>query len=107
MSRASSKRILRAMAEVNGALQELAKQRIASGELPCPPAARTWGSHGSGAPCSLCAGMIRADQIEYEVAVVDPRGLVEPRTLRFHLPCHLAWQTECRRPSTRLAHSES
>ena len=95
------------MAEFDGTLKALARQRIASGELPCQPAARTWGSHGSGAPCSLCNGSVREDQIEYEVAVVDARGLAEPRTLRFHLACHAAWQSECRRPAARLADSES
>lgn len=90
------------MAEVDRDLKELAKQRIASGELPCPPAARTWGSHGSGAPCSLCAQPIQAHEIEYEVATVDSRESAEGRTVRFHLRCHAAWQAECQtRPHVR------
>lgn len=81
----------------DGELRELAVQRIASGELPCDPAARTWGSRGVGAPCSLCVRAIRPDEIEYEVAVPDHRAHGDPRTVRFHLRCHAAWQTECRR----------
>lgn len=83
------------MNEVDAALKELAKQRIASGELPCTPTARTWGSRGSGAPCSLCTRPIRSDEVEYEVAAVDPRGATELPTVRFHLHCHAAWQAEC------------
>ena len=93
------------MAEVDAALKELAKQRIASGELPCTPTARTWGSRGSGAPCSLCTRPIRADEIEYEVAAVDWRGTTESSTVRFHLPCHAAWQAECNGKPHRSAHS--
>ena len=83
------------MAEVNGALKELAKQRIASGELPCLRTARMWGSRGSGGQCSLCARPIGTHEIEYEVAAVDLRGAAETPTVRFHLPCHAAWQAEC------------
>jgi hypothetical protein len=92
------------MAEVDGVLKELAKRRIASGELPCPPAARTWGSRGSGAPCSLCARPIGTDEIEYEVAAIDLREAAEPRTVRFHLPCHAAWQAECHSPHGGARH---
>jgi hypothetical protein len=84
-----------AMAEVDGSLKQLAKQRIASGELPCPPAARTWGSRGSGAPCSLCARPIQPHEIEYEVAALESREAAETRTVRFHLRCHAVWQAEC------------
>ncbi|HTT04460.1 MAG TPA: hypothetical protein VMF64_04170 [Steroidobacteraceae bacterium] len=83
------------MADVDGELKRLAEQRIASGELPCPPASRTWGSHGSGAPCSLCARPIQTHEIEYEVAPVDLRGAADPRTVRFHLRCHAVWQAQC------------
>ncbi|HEY7929875.1 MAG TPA: hypothetical protein VID71_07685 [Steroidobacteraceae bacterium] len=76
-------------------LKQLAKQRIASGELPCLRTARTWGSHGSGATCSLCARPIQAHEIEYEVAADDCGGAAEARTVRFHLRCHAAWQAQC------------
>jgi hypothetical protein len=84
------------MANFDGDLRQLAKQRIASGELPCHPTARTWGSRGGGAQCSLCSRAIRADEIEYEVAFPDTRGHGDSRSVRFHLPCHAAWQAECR-----------
>ncbi|HEX4050551.1 MAG TPA: hypothetical protein VHY19_06715 [Steroidobacteraceae bacterium] len=83
------------MDEVDAALKQLAKQRIASGDLPCLPTARTWGSRGSGASCSLCARPIATHEIEYEVAAVDSPGAAEPCTVRFHLPCHAAWRAEC------------
>ena len=79
-----------------GELQQMARQRIASGELPCHPEARTWGSRGAGAPCSLCTRTIRADEVEYEVAFPDSRSQGDPRTVRFHLRCHAVWQAECR-----------
>lgn len=51
---------------------------------------RMWGSHGSGAPCSLCEQPIRPEEIEYEVDAGERAG-----TLRFHLTCHAVWQAEC------------
>lgn len=90
------------MADIDGALKELARQRIATGELPCSPTAPTWGSRGSGAPCSLCKRPIGTEEIEYEVAAVDPRGIAEATPVRFHLTCHAAWQAECQgRPQHR------
>lgn len=74
----------------------LAKQRIETGELPCYPVRRMWGSHGSGACCSLCDQPIRAEEIEYEVAS-GPEADEQAQTLRFHLTCHAIWQAECTR----------
>lgn len=75
-------------------LGRLAKRRIEAGELPCYRVTRIWGSHGSGARCSLCDLPIRADEIEYEISLesgADEHSL----SLRFHLACHAVWQAEC------------
>jgi hypothetical protein len=74
----------------------LAKRRIEAGELPCYRVRHIWGSHGSGACCSLCDQPIRAEEIEYEVAS-GPEAHERAQTLRFHLACHAIWQAECAR----------
>jgi hypothetical protein len=80
-------------------LRRRARQEIEKGRLPESPAASIWGGRGSGQPCTLCGDPIRADQVEYEIA--DSR---DGDTLRFHLPCHTAWQFESSAiPDQRIA----
>jgi hypothetical protein len=74
------------------ALRRLAIERIESGRLPCNPAARTWGSHGTGAACALCEHPIGPDQIEYEVELKTARADI---TLQFHLACYSIWHGIC------------
>ena len=73
-------------------LKQLAQERIESGQLPCDPAARLWGSHGSGAACALCGRPIGPDEIEYEV---ETRIKGAPDALHFHRACHSVWHTQC------------
>ena len=73
-------------------LKRLAQERIESGQLPCDPSARMWGSRGSGATCVLCGRPIGPDEIEYEV---EMRINGAPDTLQFHRACHAVWHTEC------------
>lgn len=73
-------------------LQRLAQERIESGQLPCDPSARMWGSRGSGAACALCGRPISAEEIEYEV---ETKLNGTAGTLQFHRACHSIWHTEC------------
>jgi hypothetical protein len=84
-------------------LGRVAKRRIDTGELPCHPGARMWGSRGSGATCSLCDRPIRAEEVEYEVAA--DVGVDEcERVFHFHISCHAVWQAECARLRSAHAH---
>jgi len=84
------------MASKEDELERVAKQRIRTGELPCHPTARMWGSHGTGALCSLCDRPIRPEEVEYEVALAaDGDSGRGEHVLRFHLACHAIWQAEC------------
>lgn len=74
-------------------LKRLAQERIESGELSCDPSARMWGSHGSGAVCSLCERSIGPEEIEYEVEMKSNDG--GHTTLHFHRACHSIWHGEC------------
>ena len=73
-------------------LRRLAQERIESGQLPCDPAARMWGSRGSGATCALCGQSIGPNEIEYEVEM-SVNGVTD--TLQFHRVCHSVWHAEC------------
>ena len=79
-------------------LRRSAQKRIESGELPCDPSARMWGSRGSGAPCALCGQVIGPDEIEYEV---EMKAGGAAGTLQFHRACHTIWHTECEQATAR------
>ena len=71
-------------------LQDQARARIASGDLPCERTLHVYGGRGTGEACSLCRKVIGSDAIEYEAPVKDDR-------LHFHIRCHDIWQQECAR----------
>ena len=79
-------------------LKRLAQERIESGQLPCDPSARMWGSRGSGAECALCGRPIGPNEIEYEVEM-RVNGTTD--TLQFHRVCHSVWHTACEGELTR------
>ena len=84
------------MASREDELEQVAKERIRTGQLPCHPAARMWGSRGTGVPCSLCDRAIAPEEVEYEVAAdADGDSGHAEHILRFHLACHAIWQAQC------------
>ena len=54
---------------------------------------RLWAGSGTGATCSLCGSPIQAHEIEYEVELFPA---TTGRFLRFHFPCHRAWEAQGR-----------
>lgn len=82
------------LTKLEEALRPIARERIASGELPGGAASRMWGGHGTGGLCSLCDKPILSDEIEYEI---EYPGWSAAQTLRFHMVCLSAWQLECAR----------
>ncbi len=75
-------------------LRPVARERIATGQLPSTAPAKTWGGAGSGALCSLCDRQIASQDLEYEVEAVVNDTV---QTFRFHLVCESIWQLECAR----------
>jgi len=71
-------------------LRPRARERIASGELPCEVPARMWGGNGSGKSCCLCDKPIQHQDVEFEFEV-------DGRTFLFHMVCQSIWQLECAR----------
>ncbi len=81
---------------VDTELRLIARQRIASGELPARPGpSRVFGGYGTGRLCDLCRKPISADEIEYEFE----HGADPAMTIRFHFVCQSAWQLEIVRAS--------
>jgi hypothetical protein len=64
----------------------LARERISTGRLPNTPPATLAAGSGSGEKCSLCEGIIKPEDIEYEFS--GPAGV----QFRFHFRCHTIWQ---------------
>lgn len=75
-------------------LRPVARERIATGQLPCAAASRMWGGYGTGQLCSLCGEPIQPEEIEYEIEHDDAAAV---RALRFHVVCQSVWQLECAR----------
>ena len=71
-------------------LRDQVRARIASGALPLATPARLFGGYGANETCDVCGRPIAPAHILYEVELNG----VEPKTLRFHLACHAAWQLE-------------
>lgn len=72
------------------ALRARAREMLRAGWLPHAKAVRTWGGHGSGAPCELCGAAILTSEPEFEVQLeLTPSA----PSLRFHRACHAVWET--------------
>jgi hypothetical protein len=75
-------------------LRPIARDRIATRQLPCEAPSQMWGGQGTGQLCALCDKPIQTDEVELEVEQ-RPGGTV--RTFRFHSVCESIWQLECAR----------
>lgn len=71
-------------------LRQLARERIANGQLPSAVPERMWGGKGSGRSCSLCDAPIRDVELEVEERINDTI-----QTFHFHVLCQSLWQLEC------------
>lgn len=76
-------------------LPGLARERIASGELPAHVPRRLWGGKGGGEACALCDQAIVPDEMQLEIRTDDGEQR-EVRVLCFHVSCHSVWERECR-----------
>jgi hypothetical protein len=71
-------------------LRQLARDRIAKGQLPSAVPERMWGGKGSGRSCSLCDKPIGEMELEVEEHI---DGKIQ--TFHFHVLCQSLWQLEC------------
>lgn len=67
-------------------LVNVARQLIASGNLPGRTPVRSYGGKSQGAICALCGQPIASGDVEIEVASDQP-----PTAARLHPNCHIAW----------------
>lgn len=88
--RKNNKSTIVPLTKIETELRQEARGRIARGDLPCTAPKKVYAGKGNDELCSLCARLIHAELIEYEVVVAE-------RTLHFHLLCHGIWQIECAR----------
>jgi hypothetical protein len=88
------------LTKIEEELRPIARERIATGQLPREGPSRMWGGHGIGQRCSLCDKPIERYQIEYEVEL---RGATV-QTFRFHTVCQSIWQLECARDAYLRKH---
>jgi hypothetical protein len=80
------------LTKIEQQLRVIARECIASGQLPCDPPLQMWGGYGTDQLCSLCGAPIQRDEIEYEV-----QAKAGSREFRFHMLCQSVWQLECAR----------
>jgi hypothetical protein len=75
-------------------LRAAAREVIRIGRIPSRLPDRTWGGRGIGAPCTICTGVIRRDQMEFEIQF--EHGGPTPGLDRFHVHvrCFAAWEFE-------------
>jgi hypothetical protein len=89
------------LSKLEAELRPIARERIASGQLPREAPSRIWGGHGTGQLCALCDKPIERDEVEYEVEEhID--GTVQ--LFRFHMVCQSVWQLECARDNYLRKH---
>jgi hypothetical protein len=82
------------LTKLEAELRLIARERIATGMLPCAVKSHIWAGHGSGTLCDLCDKPIRSDEVEYEV---EDKAGEAVETFRFHMVCQAVWQLECAR----------
>lgn len=72
-------------------LLKRARAKIEDGQLPCE-GDTTLAGFGHTEQCSLCDTRIDAQEVAYEI---ERNGRCGPARLIFHIPCEVAWKTEC------------
>lgn len=75
-------------------LRPIARESIATGQLPKETPSKMWGGHGGGEFCALCDKPIAPDEVEIEF-----EGYIDgaERTFRLHAVYQSIWQLECAR----------
>ena len=74
-------------------IRTMARQKLASGELPHDHIPRFWGGPPDGEDCDVCEEAIRADQLLMEcISAATNRGL------QFHVECFYLWDAERQAP---------
>ena len=80
---------------VEAALRDVARERLAGGSLPLDAPVRTWGGAGTGAACALCDRVTTPAEIEFRLDYLDQAG---EHSIRLHRRCHAVWDAERRPP---------
>ena len=69
---------------MDSGLNDLARMKIAGGELPSSRTVTCWAGPGGGESCGLCGGEVPTTEIAFELQMAD-------RTAVLHGACHTAW----------------
>ena len=80
-----------------GALQAHAREAIQTGKLPGRVPSRIWRGSGYGTHCVICANLVNADEIGYQLQFAEWDGHGPTVEYHLHLHCFMAWDQECRR----------
>ena len=87
-------------------LQEKARERIRSGDLPTRKPTSVWGGSGNDGRCAVCDENLRRDKFELEFEVAPQDGQ-KGGTYRMHVSCYIAWESELLASSARAVCSEA
>jgi hypothetical protein len=82
------------LAKLEAELRPIARDRIATGQLPRETPARLWAGRGTGQLCALCDKPIQRNEVEYDVERHIDEGV---QMFPFHVDCESVWQLECAR----------
>ncbi len=75
-------------------LHRRARELIAAGELPRRAPDNIFAGYGADQTCALCAALINAREIEYELEFVSADATPAKRLYWLHLACHAIWDYE-------------
>jgi hypothetical protein len=78
-------------------LRERARRLLISGKLPFSDPAVSWAGSGRGEPCCVCQGLVRPDEIAFDLSFSAAAAREE---LHMHSRCRIAWE-QARQASTR------
>lgn len=70
--------------------EDLIRQKIAAGHLPCQPCRVIWAGPGADRPCAVCGHAVSAQDTEYEC------GQADGSVIYFHYECYVLWDAACR-----------
>jgi hypothetical protein len=78
------------VAEIDeGALRERARRLLIAGRLPFSDPAVSWAGSGRGEPCCVCQGLVRPDEIAFDLSFSKAAASEE---LHMHSRCRIAWE---------------
>lgn len=76
------------------ALQEKARDAIATNKLPNADPVRMWGGNGFGTCCAICSNPVSPDEVGFELEFAEGAEGAGPVEYHVHVRCFGVWTLE-------------